>query len=135
MMAEFFMPMVPPTTTGQMHKIAVIKGKPVVYDTPEIKAAKAKLRAHLIPHVPAAKYQGAVRLVAKWCWPCGEDHYDGEYKTTKPDTDNVEKMLKDVMEKLGFYGNDAQVASETCEKFWARVPGIWIHIEEIEAGR
>ena len=34
------------------------------------------------------------------------------------------------MEKLGFYVNDARVASETIEKFWAEIPGIWIHLEK-----
>jgi Holliday junction resolvase RusA-like endonuclease len=41
-------------------------------------------------------------------------------------------MLKDCMEKLGYYKNDAQVASEITEKFWAEIPGIYIKLEGSE---
>lgn len=58
-------------------------------------------------------------------------HYDGEYKYTKPDTDDLNKALKDIMEDLDFYVNDSRVASETIEKFWAEIPGIWIRLEKI----
>ena len=54
-----------------------------------------------------------------------------EYRTTKPDTDNLQKLLKDCMTDVGFWKDDAQVASEICEKFWAEIPGIWIRVEEI----
>ena len=49
-------------------------------------------------------------MVTKWCFPKGK-HSDGEYKATKPDTDNLQKMLKDVMTEVGFWKDDALVAS------------------------
>ncbi len=76
--------------------------------------------------------RGALRLIVKWCFPITGEHSDGEYKSTKPDTDNLEKLLKDIMTKLGFWKDDAQVASEITEKFYARIPGILIYVEEIE---
>ena len=69
--------------------------------------------------------------MTKWCFPSG-DHPDGSYRTTKPDTDNLQKLLKDVMTKLGFWRDDALVASEVIEKFWADVPGIFIRVEPLE---
>lgn len=131
MKAEFFMPMVPPTTTAQMHQVTVRRGKPAFYDPPEVKAARAKLESHLSQHRLADPMQGAVRLVVKWCWPNGTDHVDGEPKATKPDTDNLQKLLKDCMTRLGFWHDDAQVASEIVEKFWASAPGIYVKIEEL----
>jgi len=74
---------------------------------------------------------GALRLVTKWCFPTTGKHVDGEYKYTKPDTDNLIKLLKDVMSKHGFWHNDAQVASEITEKFWASTPGIFISVEPL----
>ena len=91
---------------------------------------RSKLTAHLGQHVPASKYTGAVRLITKWCFPRGISHQDGEYKITKPDTDNLQKMLKDIMTDLGYWTDDALVASEITEKFWAARPGIYIKIEE-----
>lgn len=130
-MIEFFMPMKPPTITAQEHKIAVVNGKPKFYDPPELKVAKSKLRAHLSSHVPGKPYDGALRLVVKWCYPITGKHHNGEYKYTKPDTDDLNKALKDIMEDLGFYVNDSRVASEVIEKFWAEIPGIYIRLEKL----
>lgn len=131
MVTEFFMAMKnPPTVTHQEHKVAVINNKPVFYEPEELKAARAKLMAHLGSYVPDDKYTGAVRLTTKWCFPRGK-HKDGEYRTTKPDTDNLQKLLKDCMTAVGFWKDDAQVASEICEKFWMEVTGIYIRIDEL----
>ena len=130
MATEFFMPMIPPTVTQQEHQVAVRNGKPFFYDPDELKDAKAKLMAALSSHRISEPYCKAVRLVVKWCFPRGK-HRNGEYKVTKPDTDNLNKMLKDCMTKCGFWKDDALVASEICEKFWADVTGIYIRIEEI----
>lgn len=129
---EFFMAMLPPTITQQEKSITIRNGKPVVYEPAELKQAREKLRAHLAKHVPQKSFTGPVWLGVKWCFPICGRHRDGEYKATKPDTDNLEKMLKDVMEDLGFFKNDAQVASEHVEKFWAKVPGIYIVMESLE---
>ena len=59
-------------------------------------------------------------------------HPDGSYRTTKPDTDNLQKLLKDCMTAEHFWTDDALVCSEITEKFWADTPGIWIHIEPVE---
>lgn len=70
---NFFMPMRPPTVTHhdkQLH--AYMKGgKPcaVLHDTPELKAARAKLHAALAPFAPAQPMTGAVQLVVKWLFP------------------------------------------------------------------
>lgn len=128
---EFFLPMIPPTVTAQEKCVAVVNGKPVFYDPPDLVKAKNKLKDNLIPYIPDKPFDGALRLEVKWCFPITGNHYDGEFKYTKPDSDNLNKALKDVMEKLGFYVNDARVASESIEKFWAEIPGIWIHLEKI----
>ena len=130
MRIEFFLPMVPPTATHQEKQVRVVKGKPVFYEPPELKAARSKLTAHLAGHKPEKPMKGAVRLLVRWCFPRGE-HQNGEYRVTKPDTDNLQKLLKDCMTAVGFWKDDAQVASEVCEKFWAEIPGIYIRAEEI----
>lgn len=130
MKTEFFMAMDPPTVTHQEHKVAVVNGKPVFYDPPELKAAKEKLISNLYKHRIMGSYRTGVRLMVKWCFPKG-GHQNGEYRITKPDTDNLQKMLKDCMTLVGFWDDDALVASEIVEKFWAEVPGIYIRIEEL----
>lgn len=130
MRLEFFMPMVPPTVTHQEKKWRVVNGKPVPYEPDEVKAARAKLRAHLGRFRPTEPAGCGVALVVKWCFPRG-DHADGEYRTTKPDVDNLQKLLMDCMTAEGFWGDDAQVASLVVEKFWADIPGIYIRVREV----
>lgn len=129
-MIEFFMSMVPPTVTAQEREVRVVKGKPVFYDPPELADAKQKLTAHLSRHTPEKRFEDGVRLTVKWLFPKGR-HRDGEYRTTKPDTDNLQKLLKDCMTRCGYWEDDALVCSEIVEKFWAEIPGIYIRIEVI----
>lgn len=124
------MPMIPPTATHQEKQVRIVNGKPVFYEPAELKAARAKLEAHLAGHRPKRPLEDGVRLVVKWCFPRGQ-HKAGEYRITRPDTDNLQKLLKDCMTHVGFWKDDAQVASEIVEKFWADVPGIYICAEEI----
>lgn len=127
---QFFMPMRPPTCTHQEKRVRVVHGKPMLYDPPAVQAARSKLTAHLARHAPEAPLTGGMRLMVKWLFPRGK-HKDGEYRTTKPDTDNPQKLLKDCMTEVGFWKDDAQVCSEIIEKFWAEIPGIWIRVEEV----
>lgn len=130
-MIEFFMTMVPPTVTHQEKQVHVVNGKPKFYEPQELKAARAKLEAHLAKHKPEKKYTGPVELVSTWCFPVRGKHKDGEPMTNKPDTDNLVKLLKDCMTKVGFWKDDAQVARDIVEKFWADIPGIYIRIKEM----
>ena len=131
MRTDFFMSMIPPTITHQEKKVHVVNGKPIFYEGQELKAARSKLEAHLAKHKPDKKYTGGIELIVKWCFPRGR-HKDGEYRITKPDTDNLQKLLKDCMTHVGFWQDDAQVCLEVVEKFWADIPGIYISIRSIE---
>jgi len=130
MTTEFFMPMKPPTATHQEKQVNWEAR--TFYEPDDLKAARAKLMAHLGKHVPDKKYTKAVRVIVKWCFPITGKRKDGQWKTTKPDTHNLNKLLFDVMTDLGFWKDDALVTSEIIEKFWAEKPGIYIKIEELE---
>lgn len=134
MTIEFFMQMDPPTVTHQEQKTGIRNGKPFRYEPPELKAARAKLTAHLAKHKPECKLNGALRLETTWLFPCGESHKPGEYRITKPDTDNLQKLLKDCMTAVGFWKDDAQVAVECVQKRWNDVPGIHITVTELSNG-
>lgn len=124
-MIEFFMHMVPPTATAQMHKITR-SGR--VYDPPEVADARSKLLAYLAPNVPQNPLTGALRLCAEWRFPATGKHKPGEPRITKPDTDNLQKLLKDCMTKAGFWTDDALVAEEFVGKYWSEPERAGIHI-------
>ena len=130
---EFFIAIDPPTSTAQMKQVRVVKGKPVFYDPPAVKAARNMLTAHLAIHKPDKPMTGPVALRVLWLFPKGKSHKNGEWRITKPDTDNLQKLLKDCMTRCGFWKDDAQVVSETVEKRWADDPcGLYIGVNELE---
>ena len=132
METEFFMAMKHvPTVTHQEKQVRVVKGKPVFYEPMELKTAREQLRAYLGAYIPQTPFAGPVRLTTWWCFPVCSGHKDGEYRTSKPDTDNLVKLLKDIMTELRFWKDDAQVASEVTEKYWAAFPGIYVKVESL----
>ena len=110
----------------------VVKGKPRFYPPTSLVAAESKLKGYLAKHRPSEPLEGAVRVAVKWLFLTKIKKLHGAYKITKPDLDNMEKLLFDCMEDLKFFANDAQIACKNTEKFWTvEVPGIWISIEEV----
>lgn len=78
--------------------------------------------------------QGAVKLKTIWCFPEGDsiEQKDGKPKTTKPDTDNLIKQLKDVMANRGWFNKgDQQVVDEQTIKIHSKTTGIYVDISEI----
>lgn len=126
---EFFLAMAPPTATHQQVQVN-FKTKSF-YEPDNVKEARALFMERLSPFTPKEKFRGPIRLCVKWCFPMIDGANDGQYKDTKPDLDNSQKLLQDCMTKVGFWKDDSQVASLVLEKFWADIPGIYIWIEEL----
>ncbi len=126
--------MQPPTTTHNAKQLhAYMKGgrRAVLHDSPELKQTRAKLHAHLAPTRRKSPSPQAVRCV---CWSSGAScrgPQNGSWRTAKPDTDNLEKALKDEMTRLHFWADDAQVCSEIVEKFWSDPCGVFVRVEEL----
>lgn len=129
---EFFEPMKLPTKTHN-ELMPVKRGEGLsIIKTPELLDVEADWEAHLGRHVPEAPIDGAVsvKMTLLYGLPDGKEQF--EPKTTKPDVDNVEKTVYDVMAKLGFFTNDAHVASSLTTKAWGEPQGIYVRIEQIE---
>jgi len=121
----------PPTVTAQQHKVAVVNGRPRFYDGQAIKNARALFMWELKPHAPKEPMTGAIELIVDWAFPT-KSHRDGEWRTTRPDTDNLQKLFKDCMTKVGFWEDDSQVCVETVTKRWTRgQPGIRVRVREL----
>lgn len=129
---KIFLLLNPPRATAQMQKVAMVRGKPRFYKPKSVQGARDTLMRHLRPFRPTSPIEGAVALRVVWLFPRGR-HRHNEWKTTKPDTDNLQKMLKDCMTELGFWKDDAQVVKETCEKRWSDEPcGISIEVDGMD---
>ena len=130
---KFFMIMKPPTATAQEKKVRVVNGRPMYYDPTPVKNAKRQLTTYLRLYKPREPLNGAVALYVRWLFPKGKSHKNGEWRITRPDTDNLQKLLKDCMTRCGYWKDDAQVVKETVEKKWSDEPsGIEIELYELE---
>ena len=128
---EFFLEMEPPTVTAQTRRVTVRDGKPVFYKSRALKEAKELFIGELLMHRPGEPLEGPVRLHVTWFFP-SKSHKEGEWRITRPDTDNLQKLLKDCMTDVGFWHDDSQVCVECIGKMWTRKnPGIHIKAEEI----
>lgn len=130
---QFFMAMDPPTATAQEKQCTIgPDGKRRFYKNSRLVAAEEKLEAGLIKHIPGAPLMGALALQVIWLFPANGHHKHGDWRTSRPDTDNLNKLLKDAMTKVGFWKDDSQVVHETIQKIWTEdLPGIHIHVREI----
>lgn len=127
MQLKFFLSIIPPTATAQEKKVAVKNGRPIFYEPKAVKEAKKLLLQHLEMYRPKQPLEGPLELTVHWLFPRGK-HSDGEWRVTRPDTDNLNKLLKDCMTQIGFWRDDAQVVREIIEKRWAEDSGIFIEI-------
>ena len=116
---QFFLSMDPPTVTAQEHKVRVVHGHPMFYDTPRLKEARLMYEHALRLYRPDSPLEGPLALSVEWYFP-SKTHRDGEPRVTRPDTDNLQKLLKDCMTRVGFWKDDAQVCRETVTKRWTR---------------
>lgn len=128
----FFLPINPPRVTAQQKKVAISKtGKPVFYRPSRLKEAEIQIETELRKHAPKTLLTGPLRLTVCWIFRTQNKRLQGTWKETRPDTDNLEKMLKDVMTHTGYWKDDAQVCMEVVLKAWGADPGILIGIDRL----
>lgn len=133
---RFVLDIDPPRTTAQQKRIVHSYGsRPQFYDGARLAQARSTLQAALLPHKPKEPAQGCLALTVRWYFSTPDSRKWGKWKRTRPDTDNLQKMLKDEMTRMGFWKDDAQVAVEHVEKAWDMDGRIIIEIEELEERR
>ena len=130
-MIEFFAPMIPPTTTHNDLEVRKRGNGHFIGKSDELQEVEAKYLAHLAPHAPSEPLSGPIALEMRSCWPTEGKHPQGAPHDVKPDADNVEKTIWDVMAKLGYYENDCRIALHTTAKLWSDPAGLYVRMEEI----
>lgn len=128
---QFFIPMNPPTATAQEKQSTMRGAKRCFYKNARLQKAEDDLTWALTPHVPQEPLCGPVALCVTWLYPSSPAHPHGAWKATRPDTDNLDKMLKDIMTRLHFWRDDAQVCDERIQKIWSDRPGLFIRLDEL----
>lgn len=134
-MREFFVSCQPPTATHHHKKIVRVGGFSRLADKPELNEAKESLAALFKGHAPDVPYSGPLRLDLQFQFGWLGKHSkkiraSGEaMKTTKPDCSNLAKVVEDVMTRLAFWEDDAQICCLVVTKGYCDRPGIRVRIE------
>jgi len=139
MKVEFFYPMDKiPTVTAQEKGVNFKAKNPKhrFYTKPEVQAAKNQYIAMLMKNKPSRMLEGAIALSVSFRFPFDTKHKtEGEWKITKPDTDNMLKLVKDCATKCGYWSDDNLVCVEIVTKKYSKDSGIVFKAEEMEADK
>ena len=136
---SFFVPCIPPKTTSQSAmRLVAIPGKGVrTFKSKKGKQAEADLLNLLKPYAPEQRLEGALSMRVAWIWPWRKSDPKRVRKlgaipyTSRPDLDNLTKMLGDTITRLGWWLDDSQVAELEIRKALGDSPGIGIAITRI----
>lgn len=107
------------------------------YPSAKVKENTRNLAALIEPHRPHELFRGPLRVEITICyaWRKAETNKHRLLaalpKDTKPDADNLSKGITDVLESIGFFANDAQIAELHVRKCWTAKPGFYLRIDEI----
>ena len=124
---DIYLPGNPSTRTAQQKGETVINGRTHHYEKKEVRLVKQELLRRLKPYAPDVPVDGPICLQVDWAFELKRLRHN-EWKTTRPDLDNLEKGLLDVMTEAGFWKDDAQVVIKTTSKKAVPVGKGYLHI-------
>lgn len=127
---------VPPTATAQQKGVFVHNGRAHFFTKQKVRDAEDFLAALLAPHAPAEPLRGGIYLQARWCFPYRKSERKSVTNagreiahTVRPDLDNLEKALLDVLTRLRFYEDDSQIFTKSTAKVWGPKPYLAIALK------
>lgn len=114
-----------------------VKGRVVSTADPKAKLWRAAVDRAVRLAISASQratplFTGPVRLHAVFTFapPKGHEYRMDLPHTHKPDASNLLKLVEDVMEAAGVFGNDSQVSAPAPVKWWGTKPGVSIVVED-----
>lgn len=126
---------VPPTATAQQKGAFVCGGRVRFYTKKKVRQSENFLAALISMHTPDVPFAEPVSLKVRWTFPYRKSERKRVVNagtdiphTSRPDLDNLEKNLLDVLTRLNFWTDDSLVAEKSTSKWWGPKPGIDIEI-------
>lgn len=103
--------------------------------TSNAKQTQNELMWLLMPHKPQTPYNCPIRLSVKWLYPFRKNEpkknrIEELPCITRPDCDNLCKLLLDIMTRLGFWVDDSIIYNLEFTKAYSENPRIEIKIEK-----
>lgn len=134
-MINIFIPGDPDTVTAQQKGLKIKRSRtgkyyPQFYEKPEVRAANSKLAWQLMDFKPAEPITGPIELMIVWAFSVGKrpKRLINTFRETRPDLDNLNKSIMDILTRLKFWNDDSQVAKLLLMKRWVQDQDAGIHI-------
>lgn len=130
-----FAALIPPTTTAQQKGEAVVGGKIRHYERAGVSLARKQLTIAMGAMRPATPCTGPARVSVEWVRPwlasdSARVRAGGKVPhPSRPDADNLAKLLLDVLTSLRFWSDDNLVTTLTVAKRRGGQPGIALRVE------
>ena len=135
---SFRLDCIPPTATAQQKGVFVRGGKVRFFTKKKVREGENFLAALLSMHAPDAPFSEPVAVKVRWTFPWRKSERKSIVTagnpvphTSRPDLDNLEKALLDVMTRLNFWTDDSLVTEKSTSKWWGPRPGIDIEIRPV----
>jgi Holliday junction resolvase RusA-like endonuclease len=121
----------PPTITAQQKGVRVVHGRPFFYEKHEVTQARRTIEWAMKKYVPDEPIETPVRLTVKLGIPTKDKRKIRKgWKDTRPDLDNMLKLMLDCLTEMSFLKDDALIVQLVAEKKWAENGYIFIVIED-----
>ncbi len=106
----------------------------------KVKRNAQGLTALIAEHRPPKPLEGPLSLSLVFIYPWRKaepkkNRVGMKPKDTTPDLDNLTKQVCDVMQSVGFYVNDSQIARKKLEKNWGDAPALHVELSVITPQR
>ena len=134
-----FLPMKPPSVTHNALMAYIVGGgkgmHAAIRKSDELKTAEDLICVWLKSVTKVSEnfqpLTGPLRCVVKWCFPASPKHPDGTPMTEKPDMSNMLKTFEDCLTRCGIIEDDRFICSESLDKGYADIMGIYFSVEEL----
>lgn len=121
-MIRLVIPGQPERITEQQHRFGGYSknGKAIIYRDTRLQRARDRMIQEMMRFAPDQPLKGPLQLQVVWYFGTKDKKkIRAIWKTTRPDTDNMLKGLKDCLAECGYCEDDAQIAHEILTKRWA----------------
>lgn len=109
----------------KLHRVAM-------YEPQNVKDAKKLYENKLRPFRPTEPIEGPKKITIEFAMGIKSEKKKGTWKTTRPDIDNMCKILLDRMTALRFFNDDSEIVSLTASKRYVEEgesPNVTIIVE------
>lgn len=123
--------------TAQQKGETIRNGKIIHFEKKNVSNARSILAWGIKAncHEQIVPFEGAVFLRVTFVYSIKDRKKWGQPKTSRPDCDNLVKLLQDVLTDLCFYKDDSQITHLEVRKMYGENPCVYVHMEEHEIWR